>query len=88
MPRVLVYTLAMGFVHRSIAVGATALLNTSGVSGLNFDTDNRTTAMSAASLAKYDAVVLLSTTGTFLEPSHITNLQASPINIPLHVHLL
>lgn len=63
---VLVYTKAAGFVHKSIPVGAEAIRNLGKAHGFAVDVTADPAAFEPANLAKYKAVVFLSTTGNVL----------------------
>jgi cytochrome c len=67
-PRVsiLVYTNAAGFVHKSIPVAAQAIRKLGADNGLGVDVTADPDAFSPANLARYKAVVFLSTTGDVL----------------------
>jgi type 1 glutamine amidotransferase len=64
--RVLVFSKTGGFRHDSIPAGITALKELGGSAGITVDATEAAGQFTAANLAKYDAVVFLSTTGDVL----------------------
>ena len=64
--KVLVYTRAAGFVHKSIPAGAEAVRTLGTSNGFGVDVTDDANAFTPANLAKYKAVVFLSTTGNVL----------------------
>lgn len=65
-PAVLVFTKAVGFVHKSIPVGAAAIQRLGAARGFAVEVTDDPAVFTAANLAKYKAVVFLSTTGDVL----------------------
>jgi type 1 glutamine amidotransferase len=63
---VLVFTKAAGFVHNSIPVGVEAIKAMGKANRFHVDTTADPNAFNPANLAKYDAVIFLSTTGNVL----------------------
>lgn len=63
---VLVYTKAAGFVHKSIPVGAEAIRNLGKAQGFAVEVTADPAAFEPANLARYKAVIFLSTTGNVL----------------------
>jgi type 1 glutamine amidotransferase len=63
---ILVFTKAAGFVHKSIPVGAEAIRTLGAANGFGVDVTADPDAFRPANLAKYKAVVFLSTTGNVL----------------------
>ncbi|MFK4599432.1 ThuA domain-containing protein [Streptomyces pristinaespiralis] len=64
--RVLVFSKTSGFRHDSIPAGITALKELGGSAGITVDATEAAGQFTAANLARYDAVVFLSTTGDVL----------------------
>ncbi len=65
---ILVFTRAEGFTHPSIDDGVTMLTNIAQEEGATLDVTDETDAFTATTLAAYDVVVWLSTTGDVLDP--------------------
>lgn len=65
-PAILVFTKAAGFVHKSIPVGTEAIRKLGADNGFTVDATADPEAFTPANLAKYKAVVFLSTTGNVL----------------------
>lgn len=65
-PAILVFTKAAGFVHKSIGPGTEAIRKLGADNGFTVDATADPEAFSPANLAKYKAVVFLSTTGNVL----------------------
>ncbi|MFE4410865.1 ThuA domain-containing protein [Streptomyces sp. NPDC093064] len=64
--RVLVFSKTAGFRHDSIETGVQALKDLGGPSGITVDSTEEAKQFTTANLARYDAVVFLSTTGNVL----------------------
>ncbi|MFD5322490.1 ThuA domain-containing protein [Streptomyces sp. NPDC127092] len=70
--RVLVFSKTAGFRHDSIPAGLTALRELGADSGITVDTTEEPRQFTTANLARYDAVVFLSTTGDVLNTEQQT----------------
>jgi type 1 glutamine amidotransferase len=68
-PAVLVFTKAAGFVHKSIVPGTEAIRKLGAENGFTVETTADPAAFTPANLAKYKALVFLSTTGNVLPES-------------------
>ena len=68
-PRILVFTKTSGFRHESIPAAIAAIRQLGVANGLIVDVTEDSTAFTDASLARYDAVVFLMTTGDVLDES-------------------
>jgi type 1 glutamine amidotransferase len=68
-PRILVFTKTSGFRHESIPAAIAAIRQLGVANGLTVDATEDSTAFTNASLARYDAVVFLMTTGDVLDES-------------------
>ncbi|WP_137992300.1 ThuA domain-containing protein [Streptomyces vilmorinianum] len=66
--RVLVFSRTAGFRHDSIGTGITALKELGADSGITVDATEEPRQFTTSNLARYDAVVFLSTTGDVLDP--------------------
>lgn len=63
---ILVYTKAVGFVHKSIPIGAEAIRGLGATNGFEVDVTADPEAFTPANLVRYKAIVFLSTTGNVL----------------------
>lgn len=75
LPRVLVFSKTVGFRHQSIPKGISAILSLASANRLEIDTTENSAAFNDANLAKYAAVVFLSTTGDVLDSTQQTAFQ-------------
>ncbi len=66
-PRVLVFSKTAGYRHGSIGVGKLAILQLGAANGFEVDTSEDVSVFTDQNLARYDAIVFLSTTGDFLD---------------------
>lgn len=76
MARILVFTKTTGYRHESIPAGVAALRDTAGEAGIEVDATEDAGAFTEANLARYGAVVFLSTSGEVFDDAQRAALES------------
>lgn len=82
-PRILIYSATAGFRHDSIPTAIEALQNASNAINVRFDSTEDQTLFNDQNLARYDAILFLSTTGEGELGHEVGRHPLVPLNIEL-----